>query len=128
MTVRLVNGDELAPEVRREVLSRFVHRHLSRRKWPTDEAWLAGHAFYVTVAGALSRAHKRCEPARCRHAGRFHLAADGLTVVKPHVQASGDGDAFRVHGCNHCSSPLWVGPRLEARNYEALLTGEAGED
>ena len=60
--MRLILGNELSPALRKEVLASFVHRHLDTT-CPTDEIWLAQHAFYVTNAGKLSRAHHRCEPA-----------------------------------------------------------------
>jgi hypothetical protein len=61
--MRLVHGDRLPDDARREALARFVHRYLGRKVWPTDAEWLAGHAFYVTKSGRLSRSHHHCEPA-----------------------------------------------------------------
>jgi hypothetical protein len=61
--MKLIRGDKLSHSLKREVLARYVHRHLARKAWPTDEAYLAGHAFYVTKAGRLSNKHRHCEPA-----------------------------------------------------------------
>jgi hypothetical protein len=60
--VKLIKGDKLPRAVKEEVLRSYVYRHLDTT-CPTDDVWLAKHAFYVTNAGELSRAHHRCEPA-----------------------------------------------------------------
>lgn len=60
--MRLIKGDELSAEQRREVLSAYVHRHLDTTS-KTDADWLAKHAFYITRAGRLARNRRHCEPA-----------------------------------------------------------------
>jgi hypothetical protein len=60
--MRVMHGNLLSDEAKREVFARFVHRHLDTT-CKTDAEWLAAHAFYVRRDGKLSRAHKHCVPA-----------------------------------------------------------------
>lgn len=60
--MRLLHGNLLSDEARREALARFVHRRLDTT-CKDDGEWLAKHAFYVRRDGRLSRAHRHCEPA-----------------------------------------------------------------
>jgi len=77
--MKLIAGNELKPELQREVLSMFGYRwtieNLARAKeWygnlqtPTvdpikDSQWLSKHAFYVTRLGKLARNGNHAEPA-----------------------------------------------------------------
>jgi hypothetical protein len=76
---KLVRGDRLPSDLRRQVLSRYVHRWTSdnrdrERVWrgvkgaPTiplqsDDQWLREHAFWVTSKGTLDARRKHAEPA-----------------------------------------------------------------
>ena len=76
---KLVRGDQLPSNLRREVLSSYVYRWTSdnpqrERAWtgikgaPTmplvsDEQWLRDHAFYVTDRGTLDKKRKHAHPA-----------------------------------------------------------------
>jgi hypothetical protein len=76
---KLVRGDRLPSDLRREVLARYVYRWTSdnpdrERMWrgregaPTiplvsDAQWLRDHAFYVTARGTLDRRRASAEPA-----------------------------------------------------------------
>ena len=68
--MRLIRGNLLTPEQRRDVLAAYVNRHTHEHLYPmsggepvSDDEWLASKAFYVTDAGKLSRAHNACQPA-----------------------------------------------------------------
>lgn len=59
---KLVRGERLSASQRREVLNRYVHRHLD----PTlkdDDAWLKSHAFWIRKDGHLDERFRHCEPA-----------------------------------------------------------------
>jgi hypothetical protein len=72
--MKLVKGDKLAPETRREVLNAFVYRLTSENGYParnpcgarvpaiSDTQWLSEHAFYVRVDGKLARNRRHAEP------------------------------------------------------------------
>lgn len=76
--MRLVNGADLLPATRAEVLRTFVYRwtfeneRMARCAYVmhtpptaplvTDEQWLREHAFYVRNDGALARNRHYCEP------------------------------------------------------------------
>jgi hypothetical protein len=86
---KLVRGDQLPSNLRREVLSRYVYRWTSDnpqrdRAWtgikgaPTmplisDEQWLRDHAFYVTDRGTLDKK-------RNKHANPAYLIEDKSTI------------------------------------------------
>lgn len=77
--MKLVTGDKLSSEARREVLSAFVYRLTTENGYParnpcgarvpaiSDEQRLKEHAFYVTKSGRLARNRHHAEP---------HYAAD----------------------------------------------------
>lgn len=72
--MKLITGDKLPENLKREVLRTFTYRLTTENGYPqdnpcgakvapiSDEQWLAEHAFYVTNAGSLSRKHSHCEP------------------------------------------------------------------
>lgn len=60
---RLIKGDALSSDLRRQVLARYVMRHHSAIWQNSDEVWLAQHAFYVTKDGRLDERYRHCEPA-----------------------------------------------------------------
>jgi hypothetical protein len=76
---KLVRGDQLPSDLRREILARYLYRWTSdnqerERAWrgikgaPTiplvsDAQWLREHAFYVTDRGTLDKRKKGAEPA-----------------------------------------------------------------
>lgn len=76
---KLVRGDQLPSDLRREILASYPYRWTSdnrdrERVWrsiegaPTiplvsDEQWLHAHAFYVTDRGTLDKRKKHAEPA-----------------------------------------------------------------
>ena len=76
---KLVRGDQLPSNLRRDVLASYIYRWTSdnparERAWrgikgaPTiplisDAQWLREHAFYVTDRGTLDKRKKNAEPA-----------------------------------------------------------------
>lgn len=73
--MKLITGDKLSAELKREVLSAFVYRLTTENGYParnpcrarvpaiSDEQWLKEHAFYVTAQGKLARNRRHAEPA-----------------------------------------------------------------
>lgn len=80
---RLIRGDKLNPAALEEVLASYGYRWTCenatraaawngiepRPNLPSDQEWLAAHAFYVTKAGRLD--------ARCRHCEPHYMAEEG---------------------------------------------------
>ncbi len=58
----LIPGPKLTVAQRREVLARFIYRHLDTTS-KTDDEWLAKHAFHFIADGSrLSNRHRYAEP------------------------------------------------------------------
>jgi len=90
---KLVRGDQLPSNLRREVLSAYVHRWTSDNPqrssaWrgiqgaPTiplvsDAQWLREHAFYVTDRGTLDKRKKHAEPAYLIETEKHHATKKG---------------------------------------------------
>jgi hypothetical protein len=64
--MRLIKGTALTARQREQVLAAFVHRHTAigdGRYYPTEQAWLADHAFYFVKDGSrLARNRRYAEP------------------------------------------------------------------
>ena len=77
MTHRLVLGNTLFPATQAQVLQTFIARHTIENAQnaaryanyhpnaavPTDEQWLADHAFHIKTDGSLDRRYQFAEPA-----------------------------------------------------------------
>ena len=72
--MKLIKGDQLSNEARKQVLSQFVYRLTTENNYPrrnpcgardpaiSDSQWLAKHAFYVRKDGRLARNRHHAEP------------------------------------------------------------------
>jgi hypothetical protein len=62
----LIKGNHLTARQRNQVLAAFVHRHTAigdGRHYPTEQAWLADHAFYFVKDGSrLAHNRRYAEP------------------------------------------------------------------
>lgn len=90
---KLVRGDRLPSDLKREVLASYIYRWTSdnasrERAWrgikgaPTiplvsDEQWLREHAFHVTDRGTLDKRQKNAEPA--------YMTEDKSTIRTSHA-------------------------------------------
>jgi hypothetical protein len=87
---KLIRGDRLTTDQRRQVLAAFVYRHLDTTSL-NDDDWLRKHAFYFTKAGRLAVVPKYAEP---------HYMADNPSIQsaikKAQQLANRTGRAYEV--------------------------------
>ena len=125
---KLVRGDRLPSNLRREVLASYIYRWTSDntsrdRAWrgikgaPTiplvsDDQWLREHAFYVTDRGTLDKRKKHAEP--------VYMVDDKSTVKKHHAtkkspaQLQRDIDAALARSDRYAPRMVMVKGRLVA--------------